>query len=252
MYLPEVLASERGTTAVVGAGGKTSTMYQIASRLDRAVVTTTVHIPIFDDEVSALVVTDDPQGAIAAAEAWPLGVVPGRGKPDRYRGYDRETVPTAATAERADAVLVKADGARDRLLKAPGENEPQIPPATDTVLPLSSVQVIGKPLTDEFVHRPERVAALTDCSVGDEIEAADVATVLAHERGALAGVPSDATVVPVLNMVDDARLHDVGHTVADLLVERLADMPQTTPRVVLTRMIDDDPIVDVVPVATDG
>lgn len=64
---------------------------------------------------------------------------------------------------------MKADGARNRLFNAPGDHEPQITENTDTVLPIASARIVGEPLTEEFVHRPERVADLADLDIGDEI-----------------------------------------------------------------------------------
>jgi len=82
---------------------------------------------------------------------------------------------------------VKADGARTRLLKAPNEREPQIPASADRVVPVASAGAVGEPLTAETVHRPERVAAITDAAVGDEITPELVGRVLAHEEGGLKG-----------------------------------------------------------------
>jgi probable selenium-dependent hydroxylase accessory protein YqeC len=138
--------------------------------------------------VAALHVTDDPVAAVRETDAWPVGVVPER-EDERYLGYEPETVADIAANTDADAVLVKADGARARLFKAPGADEPRIPVAADTVVPVASVHAVGDPLTEESVHRPERVAALTDRERGDAIRPADVATVLAHEEGGLKSVP---------------------------------------------------------------
>ena len=46
------LGLDEGLTAVIGAGGKKSTMYAVAPTLDRAVVTTAVRIPPFEDQVA--------------------------------------------------------------------------------------------------------------------------------------------------------------------------------------------------------
>lgn len=235
--------SASGLVSVVGAGGKKSTMYALAERLDRAVVTATVRIPIFDAHVAAVRVTADPAGAVARASAaeWPLGLVPEREREDRYRGYEPATVEAIAATAYPQAVLVKADGARMRLLKAPAENEPRIPPATDTVLPVASAHVVGEPLTEEHVHRVERVSAITGRAVGDPLTAADVGSVLGSERGGLKGVPAAATVVPVVNMVDDDALETVGREIA-AAVHATADVP----RVALTSMLADEPLVVVV------
>lgn len=235
--LPDALDARSGLVAVVGAGGKKTTLYALASRLDRAIITATVRIPIFDRQVAEVIVTEDPVTAARAAEGWPIGLVPEREREDRYLGYKPETVDALADAAVAESVLVKADGARTRLLKAPAEHEPQIPNTVDTVLPIASVQAVGKPLTDEYVHRPERVGAITDRSVGDEIRSRDVARVLTSEAGGLKAVPEAATVVAVLNMVDDAKDLDTAREIAEHVV--------TEPRidaVALTSMIAEVPV----------
>ncbi|MFW5963853.1 MAG: selenium cofactor biosynthesis protein YqeC [Natronomonas sp.] len=231
-----------GAVAVVGAGGKKSTLYALSAALDRAVVTATVRIPPFEGHVERLVVTDDPVGAVETArpDDWPLGVVPGRdGDRERYLGYETETVDELADATDAP-ILIKADGARRRWFKAPADDEPQIPATADVVVPVASARAVGEPLTDERVHRPERVAELTELGIGDEIRPGDIVTVLTHDDGGLKGVPDGARVVPLLNMVDDESLETIAREIATDLLEH----PRID-RVVLGRM-DLRNVVDVV------
>jgi probable selenium-dependent hydroxylase accessory protein YqeC len=218
-------------TAVVGAGGKKSTLYALATELQRAVVTATVRIPPFESRVERLELTEDPVDTVAENDVWPIGVVPGRdGDRDRYLGYDPGRIDDLAAAVDAP-ILVKADGARTRWLKAPAAEEPQLPAAADLVVPVASVRAVGERIDDEHVHRPERVASLLGRSIGDRIRPADVAAVLGDERGGLKGVPADARVVPLVNMVDDGRLESIAEGIAtELLVEDRID------RVVLGRM----------------
>ncbi|MFB6184702.1 MAG: selenium cofactor biosynthesis protein YqeC [Haloarculaceae archaeon] len=252
MDIESALAAD-GTVAVVGAGGKKTTMYALADRIDRSVVTATVRIPIFDDHVADVAVTDDPVAAVEeatveGAATWPLGVVPEREREDRYLGYDPAVVDDLAAADLADAILVKADGARMRQFKAPGDREPRIPADVDTVIPIASARVVGEPLDDDHVHRPERVAAVADVELDEELRPEHVAAVLASADGGLRDVPAGATVVPLVNMVDDADLATVGREIATGILDRVADADRdvSVPRVVLARMIDDDPLVDVV------
>ncbi len=237
MEIVEALSADAGTTCLVGAGGKKTTLYALAGRLDRAVLTATVRIPIFDRRVAALCVTDEPSAAVWDGP-FPLGLVSER-EGDRYLGYDTGTVDDLA-ATHDGPILVKADGARTRELKAPGEHEPQLPSTADVVVPVASVHAVGRPLGEETVHRPERVAALTDLSVGDPITPAAVATVLASEHGGLEGVPDGATAIPLLNKVDDADDERIAREIARTILAR-ADVP----RVVLARMADAE-VVDVV------
>jgi probable selenium-dependent hydroxylase accessory protein YqeC len=240
MNLVEALSADTDLVCVVGAGGKKTTLYALANRLDRAVVTATVRIPIFDDHVADVCVTRDPVGALRDNDDWPLGLVPERERDDRYLGYDRETVTAIRATPGHGPVLAKADGARTRLLKAPDEREPQIPATADTVVPVASARVVGEPLTDEHVHRPERVADLTDLAVGETIRAEDVGAVLASRYGGRKRVPPSATVVPLINMVDDEELAETGRRIAAAIHDR-ADVP----RVVLARMMEPT-VVDVV------
>lgn len=230
MDLEEAFAVE-GVVAVVGAGGKKSTLYALAADLERAIVTASVRIPPFEGHVERHVVTEDPVDVVESNETWPLGVVPGRdGDRDRYLGYDTGTIDDLADATDVP-VLVKADGARRRWFKAPAEDEPQVPASADVVVPVASVRAVGEPLDEERVHRPERVAALTDIEQGDEIRPQDVATVLMHEQGGLKGVPDSATVRPLLNMVDDEALEATAREIAAEVVAH----PRVE-RVVLGRM----------------
>ena len=238
MDIVSALDAERGLVSVVGAGGKKTTLYALAERIDRAVVTATVRIPIFDQHVASVAVTEDPLDALRAADEWPLGLVPERERDDRYRGYDAAVVGEIAAV--GDAVLVKADGARRRWFKAPADDEPQVPAAATVVVPVVSVRVVGEPLSEERVHRPERVAALTDLSVGDAIGVNDVVALSTHPSGGLKGVPEGAAVRPLLNMVDDDGLEATARDIADRLLEH-----RRVERVVLGRM-DLRNVVDVV------
>lgn len=229
-----------GVVAVVGAGGKKSTLYALAAALERAIVTATVRIPIFDGQVAGVRVTDTPAEAIEGIDEWPIGLVPGRdGDRNRYLGYETGAIDRLAAATDVP-ILVKADGARTRLFKAPNDDEPQVPASTDLLVPIASVQAVGKPLDPEYVHRPEQVAELTGLSTGDRIDPADIVTVLTDELGGLKGAPDGARVVPLLNMVDDEELEATARPIAaELLSEPRVE------RVVLSRM-DRGRVVDIV------
>lgn len=237
-YVTE-LGLDDGLTAVVGAGGKKSTMYAVAPAIDRAVLTTAVRIPPFDERVADLRVTADPRSVLDVAAEWPLGLVPAH-EENRYLGYDLDVLDEIAAHPAPEAVLVKADGARNREFKAPGEDEPKIPPSAHRVLGLVSAQVVGKPLVEEHVHRPERVTDLTGLERGEPITVDTVATVLSSPEGTENGVPESATFVPVINKVDtDAEL-ETAREIADQVLER-----GRAERVALTQLRDrPEPLVE--------
>lgn len=238
MNAVDALDAAEGTTCLVGAGGKKTTLYALANRLDRAVLTATVRIPIFDRQVESVRTTADPVAALRGLDgdaAFPVGLVPERERDDRYLGYEPETIDELAGVHDGP-VLVKADGARTRLFKAPDGREPQIPAGADTVIPVASAHAVGEPLSEAIVHRPERVAEVGGVDVGDEITPALVGRVVGHERGGLKGVPSSATAIPLINMVDDADDEAVAREIAENTLEHAADLEVDVPRVVLARM----------------
>ena len=194
---------------------------------------------LLGERVDGVVVTDDPRTAIEESSSWPLGVVAEKEREDRYLGYEPSVIDDLGDV--ADAVLVKADGARMRQFKAPGSDEPRLPSQADTVLPIASARVVGQPLTDAHVHRPGRVSEITGRSRGEKITAGDVATVLASPAGGHKSAPDDATVVPVVNMVDNDELDETGREIAAAIHEQ-ADVPH----VALTQMTAVDPLVAVV------
>lgn len=95
-----------------------------------------------------------------------------------------EDVAALARIDGVDAVLVEADGSRARAFKAPGEHEPAIPDAATHVVAVAGASVLGQPLDEDHVHRPERVRAIVPGLPPAAVcDAALIARVLAHEAG---------------------------------------------------------------------
>ena len=161
MDIVDALGAATGTTCVVGAGGKKTTMATLGGRLDRAVVTATVRIPIFDEWAGRVVITEEPVRTVgdalerSDADEWPLGVVPEQEREDRYRGYDPETIDRVAEFD--VPILVKADGARMRRFKAPDDHEPRLPATADTGVPSGSSPCATVSITSVLVTIPTSV-----------------------------------------------------------------------------------------------
>ncbi len=119
------------------------------------------------------------------------------------------------------AVLVEADGARGRWLKAPAPHEPQIPAESDLVVPVAGLGALGRPLSEETVHRPQRVRELARLEPGQIIEPETFVRLLTSTRGALKGIPSTAEVRILLNQADTAALEgQARHIATQVLQER--------------------------------
>lgn len=217
--LLEVLGATHGLVCCVGAGGKKSTLYRLAAaHLGRVGLTATAHIERFS--------TAHARQGVIADEATLEDEVAARLQQDRRVFFAKPCAlpgrlegvsfsQLARIRERCgfDLCLVKADGARNRILKAPAAHEPALPPETDTVIPVCSIRAIGLPLDEKVCHRPELFAEITGLALGGTIEPLHLARLLASPQGSLRGV-GNARVIPLINMVDDGRLEALAVAVA--------------------------------------
>jgi probable selenium-dependent hydroxylase accessory protein YqeC len=198
------------TIAITGAGGKTSLMYalarEIASEGRKVITTTTTKIfpPNPVQSPRLILLSEDPQVSrlpeeFRAVHHVTVGgrIIPSTGKID---GLDDAALRTCLGF--ADHLLVEADGAAGRPVKAPEEWEPVIPTMSDLVIPVLGVDCLGKPATDRWVFRLERFLSVTDLQMGDTITPGALARLLAHPQGALKGAGVHARIIPFLNKED--------------------------------------------------
>ncbi|MFQ6057848.1 MAG: molybdenum cofactor cytidylyltransferase [Anaerolineae bacterium] len=264
MHLSKALNVEKGDViTLVGAGGKTTAMYRLAQELAgagwRVVTTTTTLIrPPTPAQSEHVILNPDPaallrqlQGALEKHHC--VTVATGRiaDEKGKLRGLPPDLVARVAALPGVDAVIVEGDGARGRSLKVPAPHEPVVPRATTILVPLAAADALGQPLSQETVHRPERVAALARIAPGDEITPQVVAAVLAHPQGGLKGAPPGARVVPLLNKVEGGEAlapwnkdNSTGLAGAREAARLLLDTPAIE-RVLLAAVAGDDPVQEV-------
>ena len=219
--------------AFTGSGGKTTAMYRLAAELvargERVLITTTTHIYPPDPQILPATVVEDSLetlvcGARSALKRHSAVVLArGLGEDGKLVGIDPGWVEQLRKQFHGAYLLVEADGSRGRPFKAPAEHEPVIPPLADLVVAVVGLSVIGQPLSEKFVHRPERVAALAGCRLGDTVGPSLVATVLLHPEGSTRGAPARASVVALLNQADDESRLQAGCEVARELIARGAE-----------------------------
>lgn len=192
--------TQRGAVvSFVGAGGKSSTIFSLAKNFaeggKRVAITTTTKI--FDPRHEA-----DKQGKFSevilepfeevAAYVTSLGPVVFA---QRVEGPKLKGIPPARVKDLApnfDLVLVEADGAKQRLVKAPAAWEPVIPQQSDLVVGVIGSKSLGRPMDDRTVFRPEIFEAITSCGSGEEITRKHLDKLIRHPQGLFKGTPDGA------------------------------------------------------------
>jgi probable selenium-dependent hydroxylase accessory protein YqeC len=249
--LLDALSAGRGIVCAVGAGGKKSTLYRLAEAhraVGSARVALTSTVMVASPPVSLfgepLIGSGDALMeplSRALAERPLVAFAEPSSKPGRLGGLEPEQLASLHARYDFTVTLVKADGARMRLIKAPAEDEPVLPPGSATVLPVVSARAIGRPLDAQIAHRSERVSRITGAAPGEPLAPIHIARLLVSEMGALHRV-GDATVVPIINMVD----HQAARLAARAAARHALAMTRRFDRVVLAAMTAADPLIEVV------
>jgi probable selenium-dependent hydroxylase accessory protein YqeC len=204
--------------AVVGGGGKTTTVFHLARRLaGRTIATTTTRMGRGQDGGIASLLAPDRDRLAAALDVGPT-LVWGRHGTHKAIGVPPERCDEwFADADLCDNVVVEADGARHHPFKAPGPLEPVIPITSTTVISVIGADALGRVIADQC-HRPLRVAAVAGCSPYERLTPERAARVLCSPDGSGRNVPDTARRIVLVTKIPDRT---VDATTRDL-VEALA------------------------------
>jgi probable selenium-dependent hydroxylase accessory protein YqeC len=200
--------------SLVGAGGKTTLMFALARELNKGkgVLITTTTTKIFPPSSIDVphVLTSRDRGEIIdfiLSNGTDLGHINlASGISDatgKLLGIEPELVRKLIDLDPVLYIIVEADGAAHRPLKAPNPTyEPVIPPSTSLVIPMIGIEALGQALTEEHVFRSEIAAQLAGISPGEAVSADVIANLIVHPSGIIRGSPDRARVVPFINKVD--------------------------------------------------
>lgn len=229
MKLAHALRLEQSNSAprvisLVGAGGKTTALFQLARQLtDKPAVfiTATTHLGVWqtqlaDHHIIAQSVEDCktlPESGVILT----TGVLDGdRTKPidDTVLNWLREK-----SKEMDIPLLIEADGSRQKPLKAPADHEPPIPTFSEMVIVVTGLSALDKPLNDEFVHRPEIFSQLSGARLHEALTSQNLVAILTHPQGGLKNIPPNAKRIVLLNQADTPELQSTGGGMAPELLK---------------------------------
>ena len=213
MTLKEALDIKPGEViSLVGGGGKTTLMFALASELASSgsclITTTTTKIlePLPSQTPLLLLETDDEEMIRLLFQNVDkyqhITLVSERLASGKLNGISPELVVKLAQLNQVSYIIVEADGAARKSLKAPNPTEPVIPYNTSLVLPVVGIDALGCHLTEEEVFRPEIVSKLLGLPLGAVISAEAIAFLITHHQGIIKGSPSRARIIPFINKMD--------------------------------------------------
>ncbi len=191
--IPNILP-EHPIISIAGAGGKTTLMFELAKNFSGTAVTTTT-TKVGETQI------------MSADQQMPFDQFP-PGKPSKIiwvspslqpqngkiSGFSKDEFPHLADICRAHGwpILLETDGAACRHIKAPAAHEPNIPAQSNVCFTLVGLDVLGCPISPEFVHRPEIFTRLTETKPNDLITIHPIIKLLEHPEGGLKNIPPNA------------------------------------------------------------
>jgi molybdenum cofactor cytidylyltransferase len=216
--------SKPTSIAFAGAGGKTTAMFKLARELTPPViVTSTTHLGVWQIPLADKHIVAESPAPLEEIEHGLNGIVLVTGPIQNDKTTPIEPNLLEWLREYCGyhdlPLLIEADGSRQKPLKAPAFHEPAITAFVEQVVYVAGLSGLGKPLTEEFVHRPEIFANLSGLKIGKIISAESMINVLSHPEGGLKGIPQNAMRTLLLNQADTALLQSTGGKMAELLLD---------------------------------
>ena len=230
-YVNEPLAdifdlAGRELISLVGAGGKTSLMFALAGELalagQRVLITTTTHIFRPPGEV---ILEPDPSALEERLSGRPIPgeaiVLAGEENPSaggpKLAGLGEEAVDDLWMADVAEYILVEADGAKKRPIKAPRPHEPVVPRQTTVIIGVIGLSALGREADQETVFGFEEFKAITGIEPGTPIRPEHAASLITLPQGLFKSAPPEAMRVVLLNQAESGETRLAGLDIVRLL-----------------------------------
>ena len=210
------LRTKGHVVSLVGGGGKTTLMYQMAEYYSESgyhtLVTTTTHIFKPESGIFARTKTEI-EGLWKQSKIAVIGEETLAGK---LKQPKREKLCNAM--KWADITFVEADGAKQMACKVPNDTEPVILPECDIVIGVIGLEVIGKPLS-EACFRMEEAMRLLKVSPNHILTEENVVEILTSVSGTKKGVGEREYYI-VLNKCDSVVEREYGEKILKLLYQK--------------------------------
>jgi len=219
--------------SLVGGGGKTTAMFRLAHELKalgkKVLVTTTTNIGVPEPGQCDILMLEgcadsSRLAAIPAATITCLGNGLIEGEICKVKSVEPAFIDELCAKRLFDCILVEADGAKRKPIKAPAEYEPVIPPSTALVIGVIGLDALDKPVDESIVHRSELFCSVTGARTGEPISRDCMVKLITAGKGLFKNTSVACRKIVLLNKADTVELHGQAELIARELAQQQTDL----------------------------
>ncbi len=225
----DINLNEHELICLVGGGGKTTTMFTLAQALKffnkRVLVTTSTHI-FYPDPVKEKydkiivnssneigIINDIHKGSVTVFGAEVVNIVNGR----KLKGASKGFIEKVYEDNIFDYIVVECDGSKRKPIKASADYEPVVPDNATKAIGVIGLDALGKPISEEYVHRLEIFCNVVKRSPGEILDEEAVVNLISSPAGLFKGVPEASGKYVLLNKAEN----DQNRKYAESILARL-------------------------------
>lgn len=205
----------------VGGGGKTSSLFKLAKELKaknkKVLVTTTTKIFVPEaGDFDTLIITPQPgvdilKPAEGTITVWGRNLL---AKGEKLEGIEPVLIDSVFAAGSFDYLLVEADGAKQKPVKAPAAHEPVIPSFTNKTVGIIGLSALNKKVDTE-VFRNEIFKSI--CGDSPILNLEQIFRLITHPEGLFKNTPEHSGKYLFLNQVEGEPLKKAAFILINML-----------------------------------
>lgn len=216
MSLGELISIKEGEViSVVGSGGKTTLIYNLAEEFKEAKVlisTTTKMMKPRENQVDYFYCLDNDDVKNEKGRTFIASEMVNENKVSgdslRIKEYIKEF----------DYSLVESDGSKRKPLKGWNDNEPVVLSETTKTIGIIPMHIIGEKVSEENIHRVEIFNSICGTKLGDEISLEVIADIISNTNGLFKN--SIGEKILFLNRIEGEKSRDMALELLKILIDK--------------------------------
>lgn len=216
--------------SIVGGGGKTTTMFKLANELVKnnkkvLIGTTTAIMKPSDGTYDKLIISQNENDFTNIPDR-SITVIAGEYCKDKNKlfGANKDFVDVLYKLDIFDYIIIEADGAKRKPIKAAADHEPIIPSLTTKTIGIIGMDSLNTKLYEENVHRAEIFAQVTNSKIGDIINEDIIYRLIISKSGLFKGSSNKSEKYVILNKVEISERKSIAENIRERVLSSNTDI----------------------------